>query len=43
MTDIEKFCAEVVDLHIEIERWFTGAAHPNDLVHCSNASRLSFA
>lgn len=32
MADTEKLFAEVVDLHIEIERWFTGVAHANDLV-----------
>lgn len=32
MIDTEKFLREIVDLHIEIERWFTGTAHPNDLV-----------
>lgn len=32
MTDTEKFFAEIVDLHVEIERWFTGSARPLDLV-----------
>lgn len=31
MTDTEKFFREIVDIHVAIERWFTGAARPADL------------
>jgi len=33
MTNAERFFREIVDTHIAIERWFTGAAAPAELAH----------